>query len=69
MSKLKKFQVTFIPNCFAHRDDPSDHKEWDYFYGESEDEVLDDVRQGASVVRCSEVEFEEGEEEEALNNY
>ena len=56
---LKKFQITFIPKCFAHKDDPCDHKEWDYFEGTSKKEVLAEVRQSVDVLRCVEVPYDE----------
>lgn len=51
---LKTFTVVFIPNCYQHKDDPSDYKEWEEVQAKNSADACAQFRDHAIIVRCYE---------------
>tara|TARA_R110000772_G_scaffold245860_3_gene359435 strand:- start:329 stop:490 length:162 start_codon:yes stop_codon:yes gene_type:complete len=50
----KTFTVVFIPNCYSHKDDPSDYKQWEDVEAETSKEACAEYSDNAIIVRCTE---------------
>jgi len=50
----KSFTVVFIPNCFSHKEDPSDYKQWEDVEANTSKEACAEYSDSATIVSCSE---------------